>query len=260
MNAIAPPTLQRLSHIETVWTMVLDAHDASQPNGPSREARHEILARYGDAILRYLRGAFRDEVAAEETFQEFAIRLLQGDYRCANPEKGRFRGFLKVVLSRLVADHYRKQTRRRESPLETSCVIADDKDEQQRELDFQVVWRDDLLTKAWQRLADEETRTGKPWMTVLRLRVESPQLRSTELAERLGELIGAPVTATRLRVLLHRSREKFANHLIAAVSESLSTTDLDDVEQELAELQLLHYCQSMLAQRKSLLSAEPNPS
>ncbi len=247
------PTTERLSRIETVWTVVFDAHGGSTVDGRSRDARHDLLARYGDAIVRYLRGAFRDESAAQDTFQEFAIRLLKGDYKSASPEKGRFRGFLKTILSRLVADHYRKQTRRRESPIEPDFCLPDPQQQLKRESEFQSVWRDELLTDAWLRLAQEETRTGKPWMTVLRLRVESPQLRSAELADQLGHLIDQEVTATRLRVLLHRSREKFANFLLDSVAESLSLgadEHLDEVEQELADLELLQYCQSVLELRK----------
>ncbi len=250
MNTISSPHFDRLSHIETVWTMVFDAH--GNGIGDAGRAQHELLGRYGNAILRYLHGAFRDETMAEETFQEFAIRFLRGDYKAAHPDKGCFRGFLKVVLSRLVADHYRTRSRRREATLEPDHVLPDETDSREREKSFQEVWRDELLTKAWQRLAEEQTRTGKPWLTVLRLRVEEPELRSEQLAQRLGALIGQDVTATRLRVWLHRSREKFANYLIDAVAESLSSDDIDDIEQELADLQLLYYCQSVIEHRKTL--------
>lgn len=244
-----------LSRIDTVWTVVFQAHSGAASD--ANEAQQELLSKYGDAILRYLRGAFRDDALAEETFQEFVVRLLRGDYRNAHPDRGRFRKFLKVVLSRLVADHYRGSIRRRELSLQHGDAIEHDGDQQTQEQIFQQTWRDEMLTRAWQRLADEERRTTKPWMTILRLRVENPELRSVELAALLAERIGQKVTATRQRVLLHRSREKFANYLIDAVEDSVGSQSIADVEQELADLELLQYCASILDRRKSRLQLNP---
>jgi len=238
----------RLSQIETAWTMIFTAHDAEP--AAQDQAKQDLLAHYRYAIERYLCGAMRDASLAEEAFQEFAVRFLRGDYRIANPEKGRFRNFLKAVLSRLVADHYRRLYRRRETALPDDFAIEDHSDATSHELAFSQVWRDQLLTEAWQLLAEEEKRTNKPWMTVLRLRVEHPTLQSAQLAERIAERIDEPVTANRLRVLLHRSREKFANYLIDVVGRSISSNSLEIIEEELSDLKLLSYCQSIVEQRK----------
>jgi len=251
MTMLSPLLQNRLSQIETVWTILFDAHGDADTAGA---ARHQILLRYGDAVRRYLGGALRDEPAADETFQDFALRLLRGDYAGVHPEKGRYRSFLKTVLSRLVADHYRKQSRRREQGLPNEPTFGDAAAEHGADADFCQMWRDELLTRVWTRLADEEVATKKPWMTVLRLRVELPKLRSAQLALLLGEKIGQPVTATGLRVLLHRSREKFAAYLIDVVTESIDNDDWDAVEQELAELQLLQYCQAALGRRRAAAS------
>ena len=66
---------QRLSQIQTLWTLVRHAHQV--PEG-SPTAQKELLDRYGGAVERYLLGALRDPDAADEVFQEFAIRLLKG--------------------------------------------------------------------------------------------------------------------------------------------------------------------------------------
>lgn len=248
------PGFARLSRIETVWAMIIQAHDNDSVGAVP--AQHEMLARYGNAILAYLRGAFRDEVAAEETYQEFAIRWLRGDYHKARPEKGRFRGFLKVVLSRLVADHYRKLSRRRESTLDEDFTCIDESQQGTRDAEFARVWRDQMLTMAWRQLAADEHRTSRPWMTVLRMRVEQPEARSVELAASLSDHLGETVTTTRLRVLLHRSRERFAQYLIDAVADSLDAPDIDEIEQELAELQLLQYCGAMIENRKAAMKVD----
>jgi hypothetical protein len=49
------------------------------------------MGSYHRAVHRYLLGALRDEDAAEELFQEFALRFVRGDFRWADRGRGRFR-------------------------------------------------------------------------------------------------------------------------------------------------------------------------
>lgn len=228
--------------------MVYTAHGG--PDQKQAEAQRALLARYGPAIQRYLLGALRDPTVADDAYQEFAVKFLRGDFRSASEEKGRFRNFLKVVLSRIVADHFRHQIRKPTQQMDSTIQVADDADSERREQEFVNVWRDELLTRAWSDLADEEGRTGKPWMQVLRLRVEHPEWQSADLANALAEKIGESVSPARLRVTLHRARERFSNFLISAVAETLRDSSLAAIEEELADLQLLQFCQSVLEQRK----------
>src|SRR5580765_3685129 len=100
---------QRLSRIETLWTQMFHAtapeDKAGKPEGPARD----LVLRYYGAVYRYMLGIVRDEELGMELTQEFATRFLRGDFKKANPERGRFRDFLKVSLRNLVMDHYRKQ-------------------------------------------------------------------------------------------------------------------------------------------------------
>src|SRR5260221_13719118 len=105
---------QRLSLIPTQWSLVDKAHDG--PPAAAKEAREQLLARYGGAARRYLRKVLRKTEGAEEVFQEFAFRLLHGDLRGADPKQGRFRCFVKGTLFHLIAD-YRKQQYRWPEPL-----------------------------------------------------------------------------------------------------------------------------------------------
>src|SRR5215472_16778178 len=100
---------RRLSRISTLWSLVGQAHhDAGDEVGA---ARGQLLQRYGGAIRRYLLGALRDPDAAEDLFQDFAYRFLHGDLRRADPERGRFRDYVKGVLFHLVADYHKKRQR-----------------------------------------------------------------------------------------------------------------------------------------------------
>jgi RNA polymerase sigma-70 factor (ECF subfamily) len=49
-----------------------------------------------------------------------------------------------------------------------------------------------------------------------------------------------------VRVLLHRSRDTFADLLLEEVRQSLASGNLNDVEEELIDLDLLQYCRPSL--------------
>ncbi|MFO0845277.1 MAG: hypothetical protein U0797_23320, partial [Gemmataceae bacterium] len=98
---------ERLSRIQTVWTLVLQAHQDRQD--PENAARKELLLRYRGAVYRYLLGTLHDADAATELAQEFALHFLEGRFRRADPQRGRFRDLVKVALRHLVIDHWRRQ-------------------------------------------------------------------------------------------------------------------------------------------------------
>ena len=102
---------ERLSQISTLWTMLLNAH--AEPADAARRARHGLLARYGGAVQRYLLSVVEDEDAATELCQEFAVRFLRGDFHRADPERGRFRNYLKTALIHLIGEYRRERSGRR---------------------------------------------------------------------------------------------------------------------------------------------------
>src|SRR3954471_23590821 len=95
----------RLSRIATRWTVVFQAH--GQAATQAEAARHRLMLRYSGAAYRYLLGAVRDPDVAADLCQEFAVRFLRGDFRRADPGRGRFRDYLKRSLSHLVRDPHR---------------------------------------------------------------------------------------------------------------------------------------------------------
>src|SRR5437879_1637637 len=96
----------RLSHISTLWTLVEQAHRG--PADAIGPAQRLLLERYAAVVHRYLGGALRDADAADELFQEFCLRFLRGDFRRADPQRGRFRDFLRTALVNLVVDYHRR--------------------------------------------------------------------------------------------------------------------------------------------------------
>src|SRR5689334_15571752 len=99
---------QRLSRISTLWSAMAQAHQG--PADEAAAAQRLLLERYAGAAYRYLLAAAGD--AADDLFQEFALRFLRGDFRRADPRRGRFRDYLKAALIHLAHDHGRAQARR----------------------------------------------------------------------------------------------------------------------------------------------------
>src|SRR4051794_22809659 len=176
-----------ISRIQTAWSMVRDAHG---DHTAVQSAQQRLLDRYGGAIRRYALSALRDEDAAEEVFQEFALKFIRGDFGKADPERGRFRAFVKTVVYRLIVDYQRRKKKLgREGAMHSNIAEpAAGADEQQGDdALFETSWRDELLARCWQKLADDEVESRKRYHTVLKYRVAHPDLRSPELAEGLSK-------------------------------------------------------------------------
>jgi RNA polymerase sigma-70 factor (ECF subfamily) len=230
---------QRLSRISTLWSLVYQAHHGS--TDAVSAAQRALLERYSGAVHRYLLGALHDPDAADELFQEFALRFVRGDFKRVDPERGRFRSFVKTALFHLIVDF-----RRRPHP---PAVPAHAPHAADPERDFVESWRAELLDRTWLALAEVERKTGQPHHTVLRLRAEKPLLSSAELATDLGALLGKSFTVDGVRQALHRARERYADLLLNEVVQSLDNPTLDQVEEELTDLGLLSYCRSALERR-----------
>lgn len=234
----------RLSGITTAWTLINAAHGG--PEDEARSARGDLMRRYGGAAYRYLLGALRDPEAAEELSQEFALRLVRGDFRRADPRWGRFRNFVKAALFHLIID-YKKRERRR--PL--SLAPGGPADPLRGpDPSFERGWSDELLAQAWQALASAPGRGDRAHYAVLRFRAEHPEMPSEEIAGRLEERLGRPMTAAGARQAICRARARFAELLVDEVARSLGSPAPDELEQELIDLGLLRYCRPALLRRR----------
>jgi hypothetical protein len=238
-----------LSQIQTLWSMVERAHGDHTNVGSAQQL---LLDRYGGAVRRYALAALRDEDAADEVFQEFALKFVRGDFRGADPGRGRFRAFVKTIVYRLIVDYQRRKKKLgREGQMQSNLAgdeppaVTDKED-----AIFRSSWRDELLARCWGRLADYECKSGKPYHTVLRYRVEHPEARSPELADGLSKALNKSINAGAVRVMLHRSRDAFADLLLEEVTNSLADSSLDAAEEELIELDLLDYCKPALDRRR----------
>lgn len=218
-----------LSRMSTCWSLVRQAHGRGQA---ASDAQLELLKRYGDVIHRYLLGALRDPEAAEELSQDFALRFIRGDFSGLDPGKGRFRDYVKTVLFRMVANCQKERRTRQSLPDQVAEPPIG-------EADFLASWRQELIDRAWRNLPE-------PFRTVLKLRLDEPELPAAPLARRLAQLLGKTCTPENLRKMLQRARQQFALLILEDVAHSLERPTRAELEHELRELGLLSYCQSEL--------------
>ena len=223
---------QRLESISTAWSLIDVAHGMEAVS--ANAARAELFERYGAAIYRYLLSAVRDGNVAEDLAQEFSLRLVEGRFKNVDPEKGRFRSYVKTVLFHLVHEHRRKIYQKRETPLTEGAAELNEMEENKK---FTQYWRDELLARTWTALAN----VNQVYHDVLRLVSKNPDLDSTNIAEELSNQLGKPMSAATTRQTLHRARSRFAVLLRDEIAASLRVADAEAIDSELADLELLHF-------------------
>ncbi len=233
----------RLSQLTTRWTLLLRAHSGGEGG---RDALAELLPRYCAAVYRYLLALTRDEAAAEELCQEFAYRFVRGEFRHADPRKGRFRDYVKVSAVHLVGEYRRRAPRAEKLVPFDSRLTAGAAGDADPDAEFRREWTTELLNRAWAALRRHADETGQLLYDALKLRAEDPARRSADIAAELAGRVGRSFTADAVRQLLHRAREKYAQFLWREVAESIPTADPGEVTAELAELGLLAYCEPLL--------------
>ena len=237
----------RLSDMSTHWTVVFEAHNGTPEQVNAAISR--LMCRYSGAVHRYLLKAVKDPDVAAELDQEFAVRFLRGDFRHSDPQRGRFRDYVKRTVQNLINDHYRRKKATLPIRSGTREPAVEDPGLARFEQQFIASWRADLLDRAWNALSELEQKTGQPYHTVLRSRVDNPDLPSNHLAERLSIKLGRPLSAGAVRQALQRSRRKYVAFLLTEVLASLDRPTNDELEEELSDLSLLDYCRPFMRRR-----------
>jgi RNA polymerase sigma-70 factor (ECF subfamily) len=234
----------RLSELSTQWTMLFEATHGT-PEQISA-ALKLLMLRYSGAVHRYLLKTVGDAEVVKELDQEFALRFLKGSFLKYDPNLGRFRDYVKRAVRNLMIDYHRQKGKLKhfDTDLEMDLVDLSGSDD----FDQQIIeaWRDDLLDRAWNALESYEAQTGQPYHTVLQFRVMHPDETSAEMAAGLSPKLGRTLSAGAFRQLLQRAREKWAGSLIDEVKVSLKSPTRENIEEELADLRLLHLCKPVL--------------
>ena len=170
--------------------------------------------------------------------QEFAVRFLRGDFRRADPGRGRFRDYLKTALIHLVTDYRRAQ---RTAPPAVAAGTAAPEPADDDDV-FLASWQAELLDRTGTfrcRPSDASTRSCCSG--------EEPDLPSPVIAERPAVQLGRPTAvAVRKASPANPRRRYFAELLVAEVARSLDEATPIEIEAELRELDLFRYCRSAL--------------
>lgn len=237
----------RLSRIRTHLTKWLEAHQGEGEAAVA--ARRELVLRYYGAVYRYLLSMLREPAAAEDLTQEFAVRMLRGDFKHYDPERGRFRDFVKAAVRHLVMDHWKKRKDKKPRALlpDEAEPVAEIPPDAELDLEFLSKWKEELIARTWEALQKHQEEDGPPYYTVLRCKTDQPEARSTQLANQVSAQLGKAVTAESLRQLVHRARSRFAELLVEEVGRSLHTAAPDRVTEELIELGLMSYCRAAVS-------------
>lgn len=229
----SPPTI--LEQISTRWPQISD---------PA-----QFVFRYAPAISRYLGALLRDAHAVDDVTQDLMLHLLQLRLNPERIQRGRFRDYLRAIVRNAALTYLRRKQTRAAVSLDTA-LEPDDRDEdpaRQAERAWQGEWRRCLVERALDALdCHERSRPGSRASTVLRVAIEYVDEDSTTQASRVAELTGETMSAEAFRKQLSRARRLFARCLIQETALTLEHPRAEDIEEELAELELWNQVQPFL--------------
>jgi DNA-directed RNA polymerase specialized sigma24 family protein len=234
----------RLNDIATNWSLLRLAHQDSVTTAGA--ARNSLVLRYNGAIRNYLGLLIQDEQDADDVAHVLVVRLLNGDFAGADPERGRFRDYLAVAARNLVRSYWERKGRGRGAAVDVeqlpAAAGASPCDEQ-----FLSAWRKSMLDRAWAALEEyQRTHTSSVSWTMLRLRADHPDEDSAQLAARLSRATGRPFRAAAMRQQLRRARLRFAQFLLEEVARGLNDPTPERVEEELIDTGLIDYVRDFL--------------
>jgi RNA polymerase sigma factor (sigma-70 family) len=235
-----PPSPEPNPHgtfVTTQWTRVLEARGDSPE---AKTALADLCAAYYAPVFAYVRRRSFDESAARDLTQEFFARLLAGRGLSADPQRGRFRGYLLAAVKNFLStmwDHAHAAKRgggqatiplgvgTDTSPaLEIRDPLAVDP-----EREFDRKWALTVLDRALAALALEHAGDGekrqfealKPWLTG-----DSEHLSQAAVAGQLG------CSETSVKVAIHRLRKRFRELVKSEIRQTMH--DPTQVADELA--------------------------
>jgi RNA polymerase sigma-70 factor (ECF subfamily) len=221
----------------TQWGVVLAARRGTSPG--CRASLEALCRAYWHPIYSYARLGGRDTEDARDLTQEFFTHLLERDlFAVADPERGRFRSFLKGAFDLFAANEWRKSRARKRTACRPGVSIdleeaesrmrIGDVDSETPETAFERHWAHALIARALDRLGEEMAASGQE----KRFRFLRPFLTGQEGGLPYRDIADALETSeSAVKVAVHRFRRRFGNVLREEVSQTLS--DETRVDEEL---------------------------
>jgi RNA polymerase sigma-70 factor (ECF subfamily) len=227
----APPSVADFD--STQWSLVLAA-----PHDPA--ALERLLAAYWRPIYAFILGSGRGRDEAIDLTQEFisTVVLERGFVERADPERGRFRTFVKSALRNfLVDEHRRATTRTRSAPgvrLDAAALDEVRGDPADPSRSFDQEWAASVLSAALARVERDCAGCGQAahWHVFRRVVIE-PALRQVEAPPLAGVAAEAGVAgADQAASMIQTVRRKFRREFQDLVSRTVCDGPARDLEVE----------------------------
>jgi RNA polymerase sigma factor (sigma-70 family) len=218
----------------TDWSIVLDA---GTDGARKRRALERLCRIYWRPVYGFVRGLGNDPEQAKDLTQSFFAHLLEGDFfASADPDRGRFRGYLRKSCRLFLGNEWQKRTAEKRGGGQTDIPWENLTPEDERQFtgtgdpatNFDRQWALALLREAMGRLeAEHATPAARREFHLLRpyLTVRPDPGDYDRLAEELGVPRGS------VPVLVHRLGKRYQELIRAAVAATVVTRT--EVEEEL---------------------------
>lgn len=225
--------------VTTHWSVVLSARDPKSPQ--SRIALETLCRHYWEPLYAYVRRRGHSPHNAQDLTQEFFARLIEKDsLQSVDPEKGRFRTFLLVLMQRFLADEWDRASAKKRGAGKVLSVdfssaeaelLSHTIDHMDPEKAYNRQWALKVLTQTYQRMEQEYSAAGKATVFAslrFALTGSRSEISYVEHAKRLGVSEGA------VKVAVHRLRQRYREVLREIVAETVASPD--EVEDELRHM------------------------
>jgi RNA polymerase sigma factor (sigma-70 family) len=218
----------------TRWTVVLSAREGEAAR---RAALEQLMAAYWRPLYLYLRSRGLAPDRAEDSVQGLFAQLLERDFPArADPQKGRFRTYLKAAADHHLANEIERAHAEKRGgratvvPLETLDLERDLAAAPPAAIDFDRAWARDVMARALVRLREEYAsgRRHSGGDAVLRFFQPEAEVSHAEGAASCG------LTPTQFKASLHRARRRYRELLLEEVAPTVG--DAADADEEVRAL------------------------
>jgi RNA polymerase sigma factor (sigma-70 family) len=223
----------------TRWTTVREAGQAASPEADAARAR--LCQAYWYPLYFYVRRLGHSHEDAQDLTQEFFARLLEKNYlAAADPEKGKFRSFLLMMLKRFLAKEWARANRQKrgggaelvslDAERTEQRYLAEPADDLSPDKAFERRWAQVLLARVADQLQAQCVVEGKGDLyrdLVPFLRGEGDEPYDAVARRR-------QVPKATLKVLVHRFRRRYGQLLREEIAPTVSSPE--EVEDELRAL------------------------
>ena len=231
-----PSKSQPKSHLEAITTRWALVGDPTQ-----------FVMRYAPAIKKYLSALIPNRDDADEVCQDFLLHMLAHRFAHANPDRGKFRRYLKAAVRNAALMYFRRRQAETNSRERFVRLPHAEEGRGTEESQWTQAWRGCILERTWNALHTQQRKIPDSVLyTVLRVSVDHPTEDSVALAERASTLARRPIRPDSFRKNLSRARRQFAELMVIEVAQTLENRAPEHVEAELIEVGLMEFVRDYL--------------